>query len=65
MLAARGVGVGVHYPVALSRQPSVAQYAMPTPWAEAAAADVLSLPMDPLMKLSEVELVCDLVDELW
>ncbi|MEZ5244089.1 MAG: DegT/DnrJ/EryC1/StrS family aminotransferase [Acidimicrobiales bacterium] len=64
-LAERGVGVGVHYPVALSRQPSVAGYAMPSPCAEAAAADVLSLPMDPLMKLSEVELVCDLVDALW
>jgi dTDP-4-amino-4,6-dideoxygalactose transaminase len=65
-LAHRGVGVGVHYPVALSAQPSVASYApAPTPAAEQAAADVLSLPMDPLMKLSEVELVCDQVDELW
>jgi dTDP-4-amino-4,6-dideoxygalactose transaminase len=64
-LAERGVGVGVHYPVALSQQPSVAGFAMPSPCAEAAAADVLSLPMDPLMKLSEVELVCDQVDELW
>jgi len=64
-LAERGVGVGVHYPVALSQQPSVAGFAMPSPHAEAAAEDVLSLPMDPLMKLSEVELVCDQVDELW
>ena len=64
-LADRGVGVGVHYPVALSRQPSVATYAMPSPFAEAAAESVLSLPMDPLMKLSEVELVCDQVDALW
>lgn len=64
-LADRGVGVGVHYPVALSRQPSVSRFAMPSPQAEAAAAEVLSLPMDPLMRLSEVELVCDQVDELW
>jgi dTDP-4-amino-4,6-dideoxygalactose transaminase len=64
-LAERGVGVGVHYPVALSDQPSVATYAMESPQAEAGAAEVLSLPIDPLMKLSEVELVCDLVDELW
>ncbi|MEQ8842659.1 MAG: DegT/DnrJ/EryC1/StrS family aminotransferase [Acidimicrobiales bacterium] len=65
-LSARGIGVGVHYPVALSQQPSVAQYAAsPTPNAEAAAADILSLPMDPLMKLTEVELVCDQVVDLW
>jgi dTDP-4-amino-4,6-dideoxygalactose transaminase len=64
-LAERGVGVGVHYPVALSQQPSVSRFAMPSPVAEAAASEVLSLPMDPLMKLTEVELVCDQVDELW
>jgi dTDP-4-amino-4,6-dideoxygalactose transaminase len=51
--------------VALSEQPSVAAYARPTPNAEAAAQSVLSLPMDPLMKLSEVELVCDEVTHLW
>ncbi|MEM7141633.1 MAG: DegT/DnrJ/EryC1/StrS family aminotransferase [Actinomycetota bacterium] len=65
-LDARGVRVGVHYPVALSEQPSVAAFALaPTPHAERAAADVLSLPMDPLMKLSEVELVCDEIEALW
>lgn len=64
-LAERGVGVGVHYPVALSQQPSVSRFAMPSPEAEAAASEVLSLPMDPLMKLTEVELVCDQVDALW
>ncbi|MFT5203943.1 MAG: dTDP-3-amino-3,4,6-trideoxy-alpha-D-glucose transaminase [Candidatus Aldehydirespiratoraceae bacterium] len=64
-LKVRGIGVGVHYPVALSEQPSVAEYARSTPNAEAAALSVLSLPMDPLMKLSEVELVCDEVTHLW
>jgi len=64
-LAARGVGVGVHYPVALSQQPSVAEFCRPSPNAEAAAASILSLPMDPLMRLSEVELVCDEVEALW
>jgi len=64
-LAARGIGVGVHYPVALSGQPSVAEFARATPVAEAAADSVLSLPMDPLMRLSEVELVCDQVEALW
>ena len=62
-LAGRGIGVGVHYPVALSQQPSVAHFTpQPTPAAEAAAAEILSLPMDPLMTLSEVELVCDEIE---
>ena len=64
-LASRGVGVGIHYPVALSQQPSMAPFTNATPHAEAAAADILSLPMDPLMRLSDVEWVCDQVDELW
>jgi dTDP-4-amino-4,6-dideoxygalactose transaminase len=64
-LAARDIGVGVHYPVALSHQPSLAPWKADTPHATAAAASVLSLPMDPLMRLSEVELVCDHVDDLW
>ncbi|MEZ5168679.1 MAG: DegT/DnrJ/EryC1/StrS family aminotransferase [Acidimicrobiales bacterium] len=63
--AAQGIGVGIHYPVALSEQPSLAAFARPTPNAEAAAAAILSLPMDPLMRLSEVEYVCDVVDDLW
>lgn len=64
-LKAEGVGVGVHYPVALTEQPSLAPYwRTACPHSEAAGASVLSLPMDPLMTLSEVELVCDLVEEL-
>ena len=62
-LASSGIGVGIHYPVALSQQPSTAEFApAPTPRAEAAAAEILSLPMDPLMKLSEVECVCDEIE---
>ncbi|MDW3218205.1 MAG: DegT/DnrJ/EryC1/StrS family aminotransferase [Acidimicrobiales bacterium] len=64
-LRAEGLGVGVHYPVALTQQPSLAPYlTAPCPHAEAAAASVLSLPMDPLMTLTQVEYVCDLVEEL-
>ncbi len=65
-LGERGVGVGVHYPVPLSCQPSLAPWAgPPCPVSEAAAAEVLSLPMDPLMKLTDVEWVCDEVAQLW
>jgi dTDP-4-amino-4,6-dideoxygalactose transaminase len=57
-LKADGVGSGVHYPASLSQQPWLAALGGPaTPNAELAAAEVLSLPMDPLMTESEVEVV--------
>lgn len=63
---AAGIATGIHYPVALSDQPSLADVPMgPTVNSRKAADTVLSLPMDPLMKLSEVELVCDVMDTLW
>jgi dTDP-4-amino-4,6-dideoxygalactose transaminase len=58
-LAADGIGTGVHYPLALSQQPALAPWARPCPEAEAAAAEVLSLPMDPLMTDAEVDRVCE------
>lgn len=59
-LASAGVGTGVHYPVPLSRQPwLMATGARPCPAAESAAAEVLSLPMDPLMQDSEAHFVAD------
>jgi len=58
-LAGAGIGTGIHYPVALSRQPALAPWARPCPAAEQAAAEVLSLPMDPLMTVDEVERVCE------
>ena len=59
-LADAGIATGVHYPVPLSRQPwLVAAGAAPAPAAEAAGDDVLSLPMDPLMTLDEVDAVAD------
>lgn len=64
-LIAQGIGVGIHYPVALTRQPSLSPYVrQPCPHSEAAAASVLSLPIDPLMDLWEVDLVCDVVMEV-
>lgn len=63
-LGAVGIGTGVHYPVPLSEQPSMGPWAHATPAAQAAAAEVLSLPIDPLMTLDEVDYVCDRFLEL-
>ncbi len=58
-LAEAGVQTGVHYPMPLSQQPWLIRAgARPTPNAEAAAAEILSLPMDPLMTEDEVDRVC-------
>lgn len=57
-LALAGIGTGVHYPVALSQQPALRASGAATPNAKAAAAEVVSLPMDPLMSLDEVDTVC-------
>ncbi len=55
-----GVATGVHYPVPLSQQPAGSVPAA-APNAEHAAAEVLSLPMDPLMTDAEVDEVCDVL----
>jgi dTDP-4-amino-4,6-dideoxygalactose transaminase len=58
-LAEGGVATGVHYPLALSQQPALGEWAGRCPAAERAAAEVLSLPLDPLMTVDEVDRVCD------
>ncbi len=58
-LAAEGIATGVHYPIALSDQPVFTELQASTPHAEEAAGTVLSLPIDPLMRLEEVDRVCD------
>jgi dTDP-4-amino-4,6-dideoxygalactose transaminase len=60
-LADAGIRTGQHYPVALSDQPALARWAQPCPAAEVAAAEVVSLPMDPLMTTDEVDRVADTV----
>ncbi len=60
-LRANGVETGVHYPLALSQQPATASWAGPCPAAERAAAEVLSLPMDPLMSEADAQAVARLV----
>lgn len=61
-LADAGVATGVHYPVALSKQPSVRQFATSCPVAEGAADEILSLPLDPLMTAAEVDEVCSCLE---
>jgi len=56
-LSDAGVQTGVHYPIPLSGQPALSHLATPTPNAEAAARQVLSLPIDPLMTTDEVAVV--------
>jgi dTDP-4-amino-4,6-dideoxygalactose transaminase len=64
-LGAAGVQTGVHYRLALSQQPALRQWARPCPEAEGAAAEVVSLPLDPLMDESEVDHVASaLLDAL-
>jgi dTDP-4-amino-4,6-dideoxygalactose transaminase len=58
-LNARGIETGLHYPVALSRQPALARWSQPCPHAELAASEVLSLPMHPLLMPADVDAVCD------
>ncbi len=57
-MAADGIETAIHYPVPLSRQPALSAWSTPAPAAEAASDEVLSLPMDPLMSLDEVDQVC-------
>lgn len=57
-LGEAGVGNGIHYPVPLSQQPWLAEGSVPCPAAERAGDEVLSLPMDPLMSVEEVDRVC-------
>jgi dTDP-4-amino-4,6-dideoxygalactose transaminase len=64
-LLSGGIQSGVHYPVALTDQPALDRWVRSeTPNARAAAASVLSLPMDPLMTTNDVERVCDVLDKL-
>jgi dTDP-4-amino-4,6-dideoxygalactose transaminase len=57
-LQAAGIGAGVHYPVPLHRQPAYASLsAASLPHTDAAAAEVLSLPMYPEMTDDDVDFV--------
>jgi dTDP-4-amino-4,6-dideoxygalactose transaminase len=58
-LDAAGIGTGIHYPIPLSQQPWLRDAAAPAPASEAAAGEILSLPMDPLLTTADVDLVCE------
>ncbi len=62
-LRAASIGFGIHYPYALSQLPALAPWARPCPAAERGAAEVLSLPLDPLMSAADVDQVCDVVEK--
>jgi dTDP-4-amino-4,6-dideoxygalactose transaminase len=67
-LAGLGIGSSVHYPVPVHRQPAMAAlYPRPPelPHAEAAARELLCLPMFPELTEEEVDRVCDAVGELF
>lgn len=54
-----GIATGIHYPVPLSRQPPLVRSGAACPSSDQGAAEVLSLPMDPLMSREEVAVVAE------
>lgn len=65
-LAARGIGVGVHYPIPVHLHAgfrSLGYGPGAFPRAEQAAREVLSLPIFPELSLDEVDRVCDAIVE--
>ena len=66
-LNARGIGAGIHYPVPVHKQPVFVRQrcgGVHLPHTEAAAAEVLSLPMYPELTADEVLTVSEAVKEL-
>lgn len=59
-LGADGVGTGIHYPVPCHLQPPFARFTrQPMPIAEAAAGEIMSLPMFPHLNEDQISIVCD------
>ncbi len=54
-----GIPTAVHYPLPLSRQPAVADHGARLPACEAAAEQVLSLPMSPYLAASQQAAIVD------
>jgi dTDP-4-amino-4,6-dideoxygalactose transaminase len=66
-LNARGIGAGIHYPVPVHKQPVFVRQGYGgahLPHTEAAAAEVLSLPMYPELTADDVFTVSEAVKEL-
>ena len=67
-LEARGVGTGMHYPIPLHLQPVLLHLGYKAgdfPIAEAWAAQLLSLPMFPELRDSEIDRVADAIRACW
>jgi dTDP-4-amino-4,6-dideoxygalactose transaminase len=67
-LRSRGIGSGVYYPVPLHLQPCFADLGYRQdqfPESEAAAAQVLSLPVYPELSLDELERVGTAIEEFY
>lgn len=63
-MKAAGIGVGVHYPLPLHRQPAYAHLGMPEgslPVSEAAAREILSLPLFPELADADLDRVADVL----
>jgi dTDP-4-amino-4,6-dideoxygalactose transaminase len=67
-LKKRGVGTGLHYPLPLHFQPAYSRLGLGPgtfPEAEAAAREVLSLPMFPDLTNDQIDYVCDSIGEYY
>lgn len=65
-LSARGIGVGVYYPIPIHQQPLYTRmgYQESLPVAEAASLEVLSLPVHPALTQAELEEIAAAVAEV-
>ena len=66
-LNARGIGAGIHYPVPVHKQPVFVRQGcggVRLPHTEAAAAEVLSLPMYPELTADDVLAVSEAVKDI-
>ena len=66
-LSRGGIGAGIHYPVPLHKQPAfqATHSGMQLPQTEAAAAEIVSLPIYPEMSSDQVERVATAVKEFY
>jgi dTDP-4-amino-4,6-dideoxygalactose transaminase len=56
-----GIGWGVHYPVPCHQQPAYQEFFEPSPVAERAAEEILSLPMSPAISEVQLDRVCEVL----
>jgi dTDP-4-amino-4,6-dideoxygalactose transaminase len=59
VLARRGIGTAIHYPVPCHLQPAFAGSSVSLPVAESAAGELLTLPLFPQLEEARVHDVCD------